>query len=175
MIKLRYLLEASARDRMKKRVHGKVSEGEFLKEEKKIRSIMRSFLQGEESSRNPQALEEIERAGSEVYKRLPDNGSVDVEEFYNLFFNQDPRGMNYEIRTAFKGAFVYFGRIIDDVFYEHSFIPLLVQDCNKVALREQYSKGRGMEYSFYVEVYIRVLALYCRIFATKLFGETLSK
>jgi hypothetical protein len=172
MIKLKKVLESSARNRMKKRVEDRIIGAELSKEERKIRAIIDKEL---ESSKGLAELEWIEWTGTIIHKALPANASTNLDDYSHRYYHEGPGrlGVGTRIKYFFNDAYVDFGTINHDISSEQ-FLSLLIQDCNKATLEKSFNKQKRTGHSFPVEVYIKVLAVFSLMYSTKLFSIPIS-
>jgi hypothetical protein len=179
MIKLKQLLESSAKDRLRKRVAGYLSPGKMSKEAEKIRSVLNS-LPSEEKAK---ALKGMEESGKDLYKWLYvpgddeeeykdsiDGGEVLRQIFYNLEVAPNPSKFA-DLKNVLKGA-------MNDPDGGDSlidkFASKFIHTYNKKNIERIIAARAEAEYSFEVELYILMLELFTEIYEIDFFGQKIS-
>jgi hypothetical protein len=168
MIKLKQLLESSARDRLKKRVAGHERSLQIGRVEKKIRSILNSLPPEVKNN----ALEEMEKSGKELADSfLPAPGDT-VEGYRGRLFDGGDDFHQALVALDVDGepdSFADFGEMLPTF---DQFPEIMVQQYNESEIRNHLFKNRAVEYPYEVEVYILMLELFSvYLYETRFFGQ----
>lgn len=164
MIKLKQLLESSARNKLSKLKSTKSPrKSDYHFAEQHIRDILEPY--------DAKLDKTLEKAGEEVFENLP-KSSEDREERPHQYIHAT--GVFENIPVALEGTgFVSINDLIlspDSYSLLEGFEDIIRQDYNQKQMERMLRQMNIDEGGFFKEVFIKVLALYASVFRTELLG-----